>query len=38
VNAANLEPFRKLAQQKIWPNYQKQYADLWDQIVKAEQA
>jgi tripartite ATP-independent transporter DctP family solute receptor len=38
VNAPNLEPFRKLAQDKIWPNYQKQYADLWDQIVKAAQA
>jgi tripartite ATP-independent transporter DctP family solute receptor len=38
VNAANLDPFRKLAQEKIWPAYQKQYADLWDQIVKAAQA
>lgn len=35
VNAAQLEPFRKLAQEKIWPTYQKQYPDLWDRIVKA---
>lgn len=38
VNGPNLEPFRKLAQEKIWPNYQKQHAELWDQIVKAAQA
>jgi len=37
VNAAQLDPFRKLAQEKIWPAYQKQYPDLWDQIVKAAQ-
>jgi len=37
VNAAQLEPFRKLAQEKIWPTYQKQYPDLWDRIVKAAQ-
>ena len=37
VNAADLDAFRKVAQEKIWPNYQKQYADLWDQIVKAAQ-
>jgi TRAP-type C4-dicarboxylate transport system substrate-binding protein len=37
VNAANLDAFRKLAQEKIWPSYQKQYSELWDQIVKAAQ-
>ena len=25
--------FRKLAQEKVWPQYQKQYAEMWDQIV-----
>ena len=33
VNAPNREPFVKLAKEKIWPAYQKQYAELWDQIV-----
>ena len=26
-------PFKKLAQEKVWPQYQKQYGELWDQIV-----
>jgi len=38
VNAADLDAFRKVAQEKIWPAYQKQYPDLWDQIVKTAQA
>ncbi len=33
VNAANVEAFRKIAQEKVWPAYQKQYSDLWEQIV-----
>jgi TRAP-type C4-dicarboxylate transport system substrate-binding protein len=33
VNAPNREPFRKLAIEKVWPAYQKQYTELWDQIV-----
>ncbi|MEI7710206.1 MAG: TRAP transporter substrate-binding protein [Rhodospirillales bacterium] len=33
VNAPNREPFRKLAMEKVWPAYQKQYPELWDQIV-----
>jgi tripartite ATP-independent transporter DctP family solute receptor len=38
VNAANLDAFRRVAQEKIWPAYQKQYPELWDQIVKTAQA
>lgn len=38
VNAADLDAFRKVAQEKIWPAYQKQYPELWDQIVKTAQA
>jgi tripartite ATP-independent transporter DctP family solute receptor len=33
VNAPNREPFVKVAREKVWPAYQKQYAELWDQIV-----
>src|SRR5258708_39638812 len=33
VNPANVEAFRKIAQEKVWPGYQKQYSELWDQIV-----
>jgi TRAP-type transport system periplasmic protein len=33
VNAPNREPFHKLAIEKVWPAYQKQYSELWDQIV-----
>jgi tripartite ATP-independent transporter DctP family solute receptor len=33
VNAANVEAFRKVAQEKVWPAYQKQHSELWDQIV-----
>ncbi len=33
VNAPDLGPFKALAQQKIWPQYQKQYGALWDDIV-----
>jgi tripartite ATP-independent transporter DctP family solute receptor len=38
VNGAQLDPFRKLAQEKIWPAYQKLYPDLWDKIVKTAEA
>jgi TRAP-type transport system periplasmic protein len=33
VNTADIEAFRKIAQQKVWPTYQKEYADIWDEIV-----
>ena len=33
VTAPDLAPFKKLAQEKIWPIYQKQYAELWEKIV-----
>jgi TRAP-type transport system periplasmic protein len=33
VNPANVEAFRKVAQEKVWPGYQKQYSELWEQIV-----
>jgi len=25
--------FRKVAEEKIWPQYRQQYADMWDKIV-----
>jgi len=36
VNAADVDAFRKLAQEKIWPDYKKQYPELWDEIAKTE--
>lgn len=33
VNAPDLEAFRKIAEEKVWPQYKKEYADLWDKIV-----
>jgi tripartite ATP-independent transporter DctP family solute receptor len=36
VNAANVDAFRKVAEEKIWPAYQKQYGEMWEQIVKTQ--
>jgi tripartite ATP-independent transporter DctP family solute receptor len=33
VNAADVASFRKVAEEKIWPPYRQQYAELWDKIV-----
>ncbi len=34
VVQGNVEAFRKVAQEKIWPAYKQQYAGLWEQIVE----
>jgi tripartite ATP-independent transporter DctP family solute receptor len=36
VNAADVDAFRKVAQTKIWPAYQKQYSGLWEEIESAK--
>jgi len=36
VNAADVDAFRKVAQEKIWPSYQKQFPDMWEQITKTQ--
>lgn len=36
VNVPDKEPFKKLAQEKVWPAYQKQYAELWDLITAGQ--
>ena len=33
VNTADVEAFRKTAQEKVWPQYQKEYSEIWDEIV-----
>lgn len=33
VNQVNLEAFRKAAQENIWPDYKKQYAEMWEEIA-----
>jgi hypothetical protein len=33
VNMPDHAPFRKLAQEKVWPQDQKQYGELWDLIT-----
>ena len=32
VVKANVEAFRALARQKVWPAYKQQYAGLWDEV------
>ena len=34
VVEADVDAFKKVAQEKIWPQYKQQYAGLWDQIVE----
>ncbi len=36
VNQTDVASFRKIAEEKIWPAYQKQYAELWDRIVNTK--
>src|SRR5438128_4604523 len=36
VNAADVTASRKIAEEKVWPAYQKQYAELWDRIVSTK--
>ena len=36
VNVPDHAPFRKVAMEKIWPAYQKQFPDLWEQIVSVQ--
>jgi TRAP-type C4-dicarboxylate transport system substrate-binding protein len=33
VVQGNVEAFRKVAQEKIWPAYKTQYSGMWDQIA-----
>jgi tripartite ATP-independent transporter DctP family solute receptor len=33
VNAADVASFRKIAEEKIWPQYKTQFAQHWDRIV-----
>jgi hypothetical protein len=33
VNAADVEAFRKVAQDKVWPAYKKLFPEMWEQIV-----
>src|SRR5229473_5925419 len=33
VNTADVEAFRKIAQERVWPAYQKEYAEIWEEIV-----
>jgi len=33
VNTADVEAFRKIAQEKVWSQYQKEYSEIWDEIV-----
>jgi tripartite ATP-independent transporter DctP family solute receptor len=36
VNAADVASFRKVAQEKIWPQYRQQYGEIWDRIVNTK--
>ncbi len=36
VNQADREAFRKVAEKNIWPQYKKQYPEMWDKIVNTK--
>ena len=36
VNQADVASFRKVAEEKIWPLYKQQYAEVWDRIVNTK--
>ena len=36
VNQADVASFRKVAEEKIWPQYKKQYGEFWDKIVNTK--
>jgi len=36
INAADVTAFRKIAEEKIWPQYRQQFAEHWDKIVAAK--
>jgi TRAP-type C4-dicarboxylate transport system substrate-binding protein len=33
VNPADVEAFRSIAQEKVWPAYKQQFPELWEEIV-----
>ena len=33
VNLADVEAFRRVAQEKVWPAYKQQFPELWEEIV-----
>src|SRR5262249_29815966 len=37
VNQADVASFRKVAEEKIWPQYKPQYAELWDRSASTKQ-
>lgn len=36
VNQADVEAFRKVAQEKVWPAYKQQFPELWEEIVSTK--
>jgi TRAP-type transport system periplasmic protein len=36
VNQADVQSFRKMAEEKIWPQYKQQYAEMWDKIANTK--
>lgn len=36
INAADVEAFRKVATERIWPKHRPQYSALWDEIVRTK--
>jgi TRAP-type C4-dicarboxylate transport system substrate-binding protein len=33
INAADVDAFRKVAQEKIWPGYEKQFGAMWEAVA-----
>jgi TRAP-type transport system periplasmic protein len=36
VNQADVAAFRKVAEKNVWPQYKKQYPEMWDKIVNTK--
>lgn len=36
VNQADLAAFRKVAEKNVWPQYKKQYPEMWDKIINTK--
>jgi tripartite ATP-independent transporter DctP family solute receptor len=36
ISAPDRAPFRKIAEEKVWPKYKKEYPEFWDKIVSTK--
>jgi len=36
VNEADVPAFKKVVEEKVWPKYKQQFAELWEQVEAAK--